>query len=57
MLLDRQPDTELSPEMLRIALRKYKAAWDAYVEAGCPFGETDRAMLIWFAFRAYSREN
>ncbi len=30
--------------------RLYCEAWTAYAEAGCPFGETDEAMLVWFTF-------
>jgi hypothetical protein len=43
--------SELSPELRRTALRLYRQAWDAYCKAGCPYGETDEAMLVWYSFQ------
>jgi hypothetical protein len=48
---------DLAPELLPYALNQYKRAWDAYVEAGCPFGESDHAMLLWFTFHQHTSEN
>jgi hypothetical protein len=44
-------DARLSPEVRRTGLRLYRQAWDAYRTAGCPFGETDEAMLVWYTFQ------
>ena len=43
--------TELSPEVRETGLRIYRQAWDAYREAGCPYGATDEAMLVWYSFQ------
>ncbi len=50
-------EDEMPPELWRIAVRQYHKAWDLYVEAGCPFGETDEGMLIWFEFDQHTLEN
>lgn len=45
---------DLSPEVLRCGLQLYRRAWDAYEEAGCPYGQTDEAMLVWYSFNESS---
>ncbi len=42
---------ELSPELRETGLRIYRQAWDAYREAGCPYGASDEAMLVWYSFQ------
>jgi len=44
-------EEKLDPEMREYALKIYREAWDAYNAAGCPYGETDEAMLVWYSFR------
>lgn len=34
-----------------LGMRLYCQAWDAYREAGTPFGSSDDAMIIWYTFR------
>lgn len=46
--------SELSPAMQPHALRIYRQAWTAYRENGCPYGPTDRAMLVWYTLRPSS---
>ena len=46
------PDTDtddLSPLMQRYAFRLYEEAWEDYRAAGCPYGESDDAMLVWYS--------
>lgn len=50
-------EEEMPPHLWQYAVRQYNEAWDAYIEAGCPFGEQDEAMLIWFEFEQHTREN
>lgn len=47
----------MSPFLWTMAIRQYHQAWDKYIEAGCPFGETDEAMLIWFEHDQQTRDN
>ena len=49
-------NARLSPEMRECALKIYREAWDAYKKAGCPYGESDEAMLVWYSFREDSKE-
>ncbi|WP_022836237.1 hypothetical protein [Salisaeta longa] len=45
------PDvSDLPPALQRYARKVYSDAWDAYTAAGCPFGPTDKAMLVWYTF-------
>ena len=48
--------SKLSPELRRTGLRLYRQAWDAYRKAGCPYGETDEAMLVWYSFQEETRD-
>jgi len=50
------PKSGLSPEVHQTGLRLYRQAWDEYRAAGCPFGETDDAMLVWYSFQRGERE-
>jgi len=44
------PETdELSPLMKRYAFHLYEVAWEDYRDAGCPYGKTDDAMLVWYS--------
>jgi len=44
------PETdELSPLMKRYAVHLYEEAWDEYRDAGCPYGKSDDAMLVWYS--------
>jgi hypothetical protein len=44
------PETdELSPLMQRYAFHLYREAWEDYRAAGCPYGENDDAMLVWYS--------
>jgi hypothetical protein len=40
----------MSPELWQFGLQLYKKAWGEYLEAGCPFGESDEALLVWYTF-------
>jgi hypothetical protein len=48
---DTDDASELAPEVRRAGLRLYRQAWDAYRAAGCPYGRTDEAMLVWYSFQ------
>ncbi len=41
---------ELAPELQTYGLRLYIDAWAAYVDAGCPLGEDEDAMYLWYLF-------
>ena len=41
---------DLPPNLRRAGRYAYRRGWEEYREAGCPFGPTDQAMLIWFSF-------
>lgn len=43
-------EAALSPQLRAFGLRLYAEARQAYDAAGCPFGPTDEAMLVWFTF-------
>lgn len=43
-------EAALSPEVMRCGLQLYRQAWNAYEAAGCPYGQTDEAMLVWYSF-------
>lgn len=45
------------PELQAYLEQLYTEAWRAYEQAGCPFGPTDEAMLIWFEFDRQTRAN
>lgn len=54
---DGQNDQDIPPELMPFALRQYRSAWDLYQKAGCPFGETDMGMLLWFTFDRQTQKN
>lgn len=41
----------MSENTWAVGMRLYCQAWDAYREAGMPFGSSDNAMIIWYTFR------
>lgn len=41
-----------TPTLHLRALQLYHQAWKAYGRAGCPYGETDEAMLVWYSLPA-----
>ncbi len=43
--------TPMSESTWAVGMRLYCQAWDAYREAGMPFGSSDDAMIIWYTFR------
>ncbi|MFO8233335.1 MAG: hypothetical protein R6U20_11780 [Longimonas sp.] len=50
----RPPNTSglpMSENTWAVGMRLYCQAWDAYREAGMPFGSSDNAMIIWYTFR------
>lgn len=51
------PNEALPPELQRYLEALYLRAWTAYAEAGCPFGTSEDAMLIWFEFDQQTRPN
>ncbi len=55
--LDYEAVAELPPVLQHYVLALYHRVWAAYCKAGCPFGETDTAMLLWFEFRSYATTN
>jgi hypothetical protein len=46
--------SDLSPAMQQCALNLYRQAWEAYQDVGCPYGETDKAMLVWYVLHSDS---
>jgi hypothetical protein len=48
---DAEPSSSLPPDLRDTGLQLYRQAWDAYREAGCPYGESDEAMLVWYSFQ------
>jgi hypothetical protein len=46
---DAVDPSELSPAMQQCALNLYRQAWTAYRQIGCPYGESDQAMFVWYA--------
>ena len=43
--------SNLSPALQQYAMNLYRRAWTDYREVGCPYGETDKAMLVWYTFQ------
>jgi len=41
----------LSPALEQCAMNLYRQAWSAYRTVDCPYGETDKAMLVWYTFQ------
>ena len=39
----------LPPSLQQYALTLYREAWEDYRAVGCPYGETDDAMLVWYS--------
>ncbi len=56
-VFDPEAIAELPPVLQRYVIALYHRAWAAYRKAGCPFGSTDSAMLLWFEFRLYTTIN
>lgn len=54
---DFEAVAELPPVLQRYVLMLYHRVWAAYRKVGCPFGATDKAMLLWFEFRGYTTIN
>lgn len=48
--------SEISPGLRPCAHQLYSQAWEKYRTAGCPFGETEDAMLIWYCLSPRSSE-
>jgi hypothetical protein len=47
---NNDPDAEtLSPTMQACARNLYQQAWREYRAVGCPYGQTDEAMLVWYS--------
>lgn len=44
----RSSNEELPPFLRSMAQKLYDQAWAAYEEVGCPYGETDEAMRVWY---------
>jgi hypothetical protein len=42
---------DLPPALEQCAMTLYRQAWAAYRTVDCPYGETDRAMLVWYTFQ------
>jgi hypothetical protein len=42
---------ELSPALEQCAMNLYRQAWADYRTVDCPYGETDKAMLVWYTFQ------
>ncbi len=47
--------SELPPGLQDCARSLYRQAWRDYRQAGCPYGETDEAMLIWYSLSGDDR--
>jgi hypothetical protein len=45
---------DLSPSLQRCAETLYRQAWREYRSVGRPFGDTDEAMLVWYALHGSS---
>jgi hypothetical protein len=43
--------TALSPALEQCAMNLYRQAWQAYRTVDCPYGESDRALLVWYTFQ------
>ena len=50
------PDADLPPALRRCARNLYQQAWKKYRDVGCPYGETDEAMLVWYSLHNQSRD-
>lgn len=48
---EKNHSTDLSPAMQQCALNLYRKAWADYQAVGCPYGDTDEAMLVWYSFQ------
>ena len=46
---DKSGPADLPPELQQYALTLYREAWADYRAVGCPYGETDDAMLVWYS--------
>ncbi|MEM1126717.1 MAG: hypothetical protein AAGI71_08700 [Bacteroidota bacterium] len=50
-------EASLPPELREYLEELYHRAWETYIEAGSPFGESDDAMIIWYEFDRQTRRN
>ena len=50
------PAENLPPDLRKAGRYAYRRGWEAYREAGCPFGPEDEAMLVWFSFSGAQTE-
>lgn len=50
------PSTDLPPSLELRALQLYHQAWRDYRQVGCPYGETDEAMLVWYSLPGPAEE-
>ena len=46
---DESSPADLPPALQQYALTLYQEAWEDYRAVGCPYGETDDAMLVWYS--------
>ncbi len=46
---DESEAAELPHSLQQYALTLYREAWKDYRAVGCPYGETDDAMLVWYS--------
>lgn len=46
----------LAPQLREAGRHAYRQAWEEYQKAGCPFGQGDRAMIVWFSFNGGQRQ-
>lgn len=52
----QSPSTDLCPTMQLRALQLYHQAWRDYRQVGCPYGETDEAMFVWYSLPGATEE-
>lgn len=48
--------TDLPDVLQAYGDRLYLEAWAAYLKAGCPLGDSDLAMLVWYTFEEPTSE-
>jgi hypothetical protein len=48
---DQDGSIDLSPIFQQCARTLYRQAWEEYRAVGAPYGETDKAMLVWYSFQ------
>jgi hypothetical protein len=42
---------DLPPALEQCAMNLYRQAWAGYRTVDCPYGETDKGMLVWYTFQ------